>query len=820
MKHSQFISCGVIAFALTLGSARADQINGAITISGGAVMDSNVLNTATRVDEWINPSIRSVSGDFDTFIDPLDAASMTAPWHFNAGLPALWSVGGFTFDLLSSAVVFQDSGFLVVQGPGVAYGNGFEPTEGIFTFTTQEPDALGVFSFSASVSNEPKGRLGDFVWHDQNADGVQDAGESGIPNVTVHLLDCEGNFIAEDITDGDGLYLFDSLAEGEYLVKVFPPAGFSISPANQTNDAEDSDADSTGLMSCTTLDSGETDLTWDAGLYVRAAIGDFVWIDSDNDGIQDLGESGVAGATVNLYDCVGALIGSMPTAADGSYLFTDLIPGSYNLEFILPDGFSFTLQDQGADDGQDSDANPVTGRTVCTTLDSGEIDRTWDAGLVRPCPPGLLLTKIAVTPEVQPGGTATYKYIVTNTGCTPLTGIQIIDDNGTPDFAGDDFEVGTVDNLAPGESAELTVTVNLPLDLCGPPAGGSTEAGLLITEALPSGDIKVTFIQSFNRNDNTYGINSVGWKANRPHRFRDLLNSDQVTFRITDSDGNEVLKFQQDYLGQSEDFASGYGSLGVNGGDGQMIAGSAANLYGFSSSLAENLNKEPFLSNLSEYTVNSPVFPTAGWEYRMIYQFIVKAEAFGASSFGGVSVIDQHNSPPKSGDDSFEPTPCTDCIVNTATATATAGQVVLSSTAQAEVCISNPPPPPGEPPTGLGTGTPGYWMNHSKAWPSGEIEIGGTTYSRKQAIKLMKSSVAGDKTLNMFAQLVAAKLNVAIGNEDSCIADTISAADSWMSLHPAGSSVDASSSAWEEGSPLHSKLDQYNNGQLCAPSRD
>jgi hypothetical protein len=122
---------------------------------------------------------------------------------------------------------------------------------------------------------------------------------------------------------------------------------------------------------------------------------------------------------------------------------------------------------------------------------------------------------------------------------------------------------------------------------------------------------------------------------------------------------------------------------------------------------------------------------------------------------------------------------------------------------------------------GPGTGTPGYWMNHPEAWPVDTITIGGVTYSKGDAIGFIKAPVKGDKTLTMFPALVAAKLNVLIGNEDSCIAATIAAADGWMTTYgPVGSGVPANSDAWKEGEPFYWTLDQYNNGQLCAPGRD
>ena len=114
-----------------------------------------------------------------------------------------------------------------------------------------------------------------------------------------------------------------------------------------------------------------------------ASLGDFVWEDLDGNGIQDSGEPGVLGVTVNLFDCTGGNpIATATTDADGMYLFDNLTPGDYYVEFVLPAGYEFTLQNQGANDALDSDADPVTGRTDCVTLVAGETNLDVDAGLV------------------------------------------------------------------------------------------------------------------------------------------------------------------------------------------------------------------------------------------------------------------------------------------------------------------------------------------------------------------------------------------------------------------------------------------------------
>lgn len=118
-----------------------------------------------------------------------------------------------------------------------------------------------------------------------------------------------------------------------------------------------------------------------------------------------------------------------------------------------------------------------------------------------------------------------------------------------------------------------------------------------------------------------------------------------------------------------------------------------------------------------------------------------------------------------------------------------------------------------------GTGTPGYWKNHPEAWPVDSLVIGGVTYTKAVILANMDEDPK-DKTTTIFRHLVAAKLNVLIGNDDSCIASTIAAADAWLASYPLGSRVKSSSLAWRQGEPLSRTLDNYNNGMLCAPARD
>ena len=149
---------------------------------------------------------------------------------------------------------------------------------------------------------------------------------------------------------------------------------------------------------------------------------------------------------------------------------------------------------------------------------------------------------------------------------------------------------------------------------------GNVNAGQLVVDRLPDGNVHVTWIQSLN--DNTYGTNAVGWSGG--HKFNDLVGSDQATFLFKNDAGAVALEFKLDYIHTTSTnlYPSGYGSLGVSGGDGRMLIGNPAHILAYSTSLTENLNKQPFLGKLSKYTANSPApsdpnYPL--WEERNIY---------------------------------------------------------------------------------------------------------------------------------------------------------------------------------------------------------
>jgi len=123
--------------------------------------------------------------------------------------------------------------------------------------------------------------------------------------------------------------------------------------------------------------------------FINLQIGDKVWADLDNDGIQDLGEPGVENVVVNLLDGAGSPVldasgnpRTITTDSNGAYRFDRLTQGEYRIEFVKPVGTTFTSKDNGADDALDSDADATTGRTGVITLIKSMNNLDADAGLL------------------------------------------------------------------------------------------------------------------------------------------------------------------------------------------------------------------------------------------------------------------------------------------------------------------------------------------------------------------------------------------------------------------------------------------------------
>ncbi|MGG9972479.1 SdrD B-like domain-containing protein, partial [Ferruginibacter sp. SUN002] len=108
------------------------------------------------------------------------------------------------------------------------------------------------------------GSIGDRVWDDFNANGLQDSGEQGLAGVNVVLT--YPNAVTVNLTtDANGLYAFNNLAPGTYTLTFTTPSGFTAASSNiGSDDTKDSDPIG-GVVSGILLTAGQVNTFNDAG---------------------------------------------------------------------------------------------------------------------------------------------------------------------------------------------------------------------------------------------------------------------------------------------------------------------------------------------------------------------------------------------------------------------------------------------------------------------------------------------------------------------------------------------------------------------------
>ena len=294
-----------------------------------------------------------------------------------------------------------------------------------YTGVLADNSVAGTVDFG--LFNGAQTSIGSFIWNDANGNGIQDAGESGVPGASVRLLDSSANpakdsngvEVPTQVTGTDGLYRFAGLPPGVYQVEATVPAGYRPTPTQAgdpvnastganvvAGDSNIASSPSAGVYrsALTTLTVGAEpieagglpgddqdaaadangNMTVDFGFVQAASLGSFVWSDTNGDGLQTAGEPGLAGATVVLLDRNGnpaTAIDGQPvpartTGSDGLYYFSGLAPGSYLVEVTPPPGYAPTANQSTDAIDAATGANLVAGDSNIASSPSAGVYRS------------------------------------------------------------------------------------------------------------------------------------------------------------------------------------------------------------------------------------------------------------------------------------------------------------------------------------------------------------------------------------------------------------------------------------------------------------
>ncbi len=399
------------------------------------------------------------------------------------------------------------------------------------------------------------GTIGDQIFNDNNANGIFDAGDTGIPGIDVQICgDLFGNDLTPqpqtcrvETTDANGNYLFGDRLAADGITP--DPADVGLPATTGTEDytitilnppvGSINTADPDGLtpnVAQLTLPGAFSNLDQDFGYVIRSSLAGSVWLDEDLDGILDIEETGITGTQVELI-LNGAVVATTVTDANGDYSFLDILPGEYTVNVVdstLPPSLQNTAGPNGID------PRPVSvapGQTV-EQIDFGYIpltntgaigDRVWfDANANGIQDPG-------------EAGIAGVELTLSNSDGSPVTGVGTVTSNANGDYLftnvpfGDDYIVSIATNDPALSGFEPTVGPQSEGGFVGNPVSLSATASVVTDidfgfDADSTNTVnRNTIIDSFWVDSNRDGVRDV---AEEP-----IANVTVTLFNDANSDG-------------------------------------------------------------------------------------------------------------------------------------------------------------------------------------------------------------------------------------------------------------------------------------------
>ena len=286
-----------------------------------------------------------------------------------------------------------------------------------------DPNATGLISFTLGQSGQ-----NNFTY---------DAGYIVVPPCSVSLT--VTNVVCNSLTNqftvtgsvsftsaGQTITVADGAISTVISATGVSPQTFTLTGANLVSDASSHTltATSSATASCV---ASQTYTAPTSCTVALAGLGDYVFLDVNKDGIQDVNDTPIGGVTVVLY-INGVASATTTTASSGTatgfYSFTGLTPGSslsYSVGFTAPAGLTATTMSAlGSTTANDSNADPITGRTASVTLAPGDFNPTIDAGYIT-ATPMLSLEKFVDKSRAEKGAILTYTLVLTNTGSVTAT---------------------------------------------------------------------------------------------------------------------------------------------------------------------------------------------------------------------------------------------------------------------------------------------------------------------------------------------------------------------------------------------------------------
>lgn len=310
------------------------------TDADGDLSDSDSGISGVTVDLYSDPN-----GDGDLSDGVLFATTLTS------------GTGSYSFNLV------PPGSHVVVETDPATYVSTTDktlPNDNRIPVTVAAAQTSSGNDFLDTTNTAALGTMGNQVWRDVDNNGLKDVGETGIDGVIVQLYrstqtpGVDAPYLSTT-TAGGGVYGFSNVPAGSYVIYLpawnFTTGALLSAPLSSTvtvatDNRVDNDDNGTQASSGLPVSSpvivvstGETDNTVDFGFVPTSSLGSISGHVQEDQNNNNSGDAPISGVTVTLKDFNGNDIATTTTAGDGSYSFSSVPPGSYQVVETDPSGF-------------------------------------------------------------------------------------------------------------------------------------------------------------------------------------------------------------------------------------------------------------------------------------------------------------------------------------------------------------------------------------------------------------------------------------------------------------------------------------------------
>ncbi|HRG66227.1 MAG TPA: SdrD B-like domain-containing protein, partial [Saprospiraceae bacterium] len=417
-------------------------------------------------------------------------------------------------DLLAETLTGADGKYLLSQLPSIDMELTFEvaapflATQSNISDLTTNSDinnvgSTGLIALAGQSSNKNidaglyrESCIGNFIWLDQNGNGIQDTDDRGLWDVMVVLYNEAGIQQQIYFSNETGSYEFCGLKPGNYYLTAKPVNGYFPTLEGLGSVLQDA-GNGEYKTAVFTLVSGNTLDNLDLGFVYRpqSKVCGIVFSDENADGRFTLNEPGIYNAIVEIQDVDFNFVAQVLTNEEGKYCFEEVLPGSYYFKFSIGDSLQFTTANIGTDDA-DSDAEG--------TIDIG-------------------ITSLVA---IQPATDINHVFAGTTYRST-IAGFAWFD------FAKDGLRGGTEPGIS-GISIELLDEAGLNL---ASTTTGSDPAGQYRFDKLPRGNYKIKFQTNPNFEFTIKGVDPITGSYANADGITDVLTALPNTNLLTINGG-------------------------------------------------------------------------------------------------------------------------------------------------------------------------------------------------------------------------------------------------------------------------------------------